>query len=227
MQRDKSGLPGEDDLLVETFPRGNRFYMCCYPFEGRLAHTTLAMLVTKRFDRLGRGPVGYLANDYALCIWALKPLDDIDYDALFEEDMLGDDLESWLEESTLMKRSFRNAALISGLIERRFPGEEKSGRQVTFSSDLIYEVLRKHQPDHLLLSCARADASSGLLDIGRLGEFLARIKGRIRRSYLDHVSPFAVPMMMEIGKERAPGGQAAEMILESAAAADLIEEAMS
>jgi ATP-dependent Lhr-like helicase len=226
-QRDKSGLPGEDDLLLETFPHRSRFYMCCYPFEGRLAHTTLAMLLTRRLDRLGCGPIGYLANDYALCIWALKPLEDLDFDALFEEDILGDDLEAWLEDSFLMKRSFKNAALISGLIERRFPGEEKSGRQVTFSSDLIYEVLRRHQPDHLLLACARADAATGLLDIGRLGEFLARIKGRIRRARLDRVSPFAVPILMEIGKERAPGGQAAEMILEAASEAELIEEAMA
>ncbi|MDB5451460.1 MAG: ligase-associated box helicase [Caulobacteraceae bacterium] len=227
MQRDRSGLPGEDDLLVETFPRGNRFYLCCYPFEGRLAHTTLAMLLTRRLDRLGCGPVGYLANDYALCVWALKPMDALDLDALFEEDMLGDDLEAWLEDSFLMKRSFKNCALIAGLIERRFPGQEKSGRQVTFSSDLIYEVLRRHQPDHLLLACARADAATGLLDIGRLGDFLTRIKGRIRRSALTHVSPFAVPILMEIGKERAPGSQAAEMILESASETDLIEEAMA
>jgi ATP-dependent Lhr-like helicase len=225
-QRDRSALPGEDDLMIETFPRGNRFYVCCYPFEGRLAHTTLAMLLTRRLDRLGCGPVGYLANDYALCIWALRPMDGLDLDALFEEDMLGDDLEAWLEDSFLMKRSFKNCAVIAGLIERRFPGQEKSGRQVTFSSDLIYEVLRRHQPDHLLLTCARADAATGLLDIGRLGDFLARVKGRIRHSRLDHVSPFAVPILMEIGKERAPGSQAAEMILESASQADLIEEAM-
>jgi ATP-dependent helicase Lhr and Lhr-like helicase len=226
MQRDKSALPGEDDLMVETFPHGNRFFLCCYPFEGRLAHTTLAMLLTRRLDRLGCGPIGYLANDYALCIWALKPMDGLDLDELFAEDMLGDDLEAWLEDSFLMKRSFKNCAIIAGLIERRFPGMEKSGRQVTFSSDLIYDVLRRHQPDHLLLACARADAATGLLEIGRLGEFLTRIKGRIRRSMLEHVSPFAVPILMEIGKERAPGSQAAEMILEQASHADLIEEAM-
>jgi ATP-dependent Lhr-like helicase len=225
-QKEKSSLPGEDDLLIETFPRGNRHYMVCYPFEGRLAHGTLAMLLTRRLDRLGVGPLGYLANDYSLSIWSLKSMADLDFDSLFEEDILGDDLEDWLAESFLMKRSFRNCALVSGLIERRFPGQEKSGRQVTFSADLIYDVLRRYQPDHLLLSCARADAANGLLDIGRLGEFLARVKGRIRVQTLDHVSPFAVPVMMEIGKERAPGSSAADLILESASDDDLIAEAM-
>ena len=198
--------------------------MVCYPFEGRLAHATLAMLVTRRLDRAGVGPIGYLANDYALCVWSLRPMDSLDFDALFQQDMLGDDLEAWLDESFMVRRAFKECALISGLIERRIPGHEKNGRQVTFSADLIYDTLSRHDPDHLLLSCAREDAARGLLDLARLGEFLTRISGRIRVERLQHVSPFAVPLLMEIGKERAPGTTAADMMLEDAA---LIDEAMS
>jgi ATP-dependent Lhr-like helicase len=226
-QKEHSAIPSPDDLLIETFPHQNRHFMYCYPFEGRLAHTTLAMLLTRRLDRLGVGPVGYLANDYAMSIWSLEPMDKVDFDALFQQDMLGDDLEAWLDESYMMKRSFRQVAQISGLIERRFPGQEKSGRQITFSSDLIFDVLRRHQPDHLLLRCARTDASQGLLDLARLGEFLARIKTRIRVRRLPKLSPFAVPMLMEIGREPVYGGRAPEMILEAAALDALIEEAMA
>jgi ATP-dependent Lhr-like helicase len=139
--------------------------------------------------------------------------------------MLGDDLEAWLQESFMMKRAFKGCAIISGLIEKRFPGEEKSGRQITFSTDLIYDVLRRHQPDHLLLRCARADAATGLIDVARLGLMLQRIKGRIRHAALPHLSPFSVPILLEIGKERAPGS-AGEMIL-SEAADELIAEALS
>ena len=89
-------------------------------------------------------------------------------DKLFDEDMLGDDLDAWLAESNLYKRTFRNCAIIAGLIERKIPGKEKSGRQVTFSSDLIYDVLRAHEPDHVLLRATYADAGTGLLDIARL-----------------------------------------------------------
>jgi ATP-dependent Lhr-like helicase len=71
---------------------------------------------------------------------------------------------------------------------------------VTFSTDLIYDVLRRHQPDHLLLRCARDDAATGLLDVARLGDMLTRIRGRIRHAPLERVSPFAVPIMLEIGK---------------------------
>jgi len=140
--------------------------------------------------------------------------------------MLGDDLEDWLAESFMMKRAFKGCAIIAGLIERRFPGEpQKSGRQITFSTDLIYDVLRRHQPDHLLLRCARDDAATGLIDVARLSQLLARIRGRIRHAALERLSPFSVPILLEIGKERAPGG-ASEMIL-AEAEADLIAEALS
>lgn len=225
-QKVRSIIPEQDEMLLETYPRGKRFHLVCYPFEGRLAHTTLAMLLTRRLDRLGIGPLGFVANDYAVNIWSLRPMDDLDLDELFDQDMLGDDLEAWLDESFMMKRAFKACALISGLIERRHPGQEKSGRQVTFSTDLIYDVLRRHQPDHLLLRCARADAATNALDVARLGDMLARVQGKIRHAALDRVSPFGVPIMLEIGRERAPGDAAGEMIL-AEAEEDLIAEAMS
>src|SRR5690606_3417988 len=126
----------------ETFPRGSRTYMVAYPFEGRLAHQTLGMLLTRRLERARLRPTGFVASDYALAIWALGDLGRAfaqgapGLAALFDEDMLGDDLEAWMADSYLLKRMFRNTALISGLIEKRYPGREKSGRQVTVSTDL-------------------------------------------------------------------------------------------
>jgi ATP-dependent Lhr-like helicase len=138
--------------------------------------------------------------------------------------MLGDDLEAWLAESALMKRTFRSCAIIAGLIERRFPGEEKSRRELTVSTDLVYDVLRRHQPDHILLRAARADAATGLLDIRRLGEALSRIRGRIIHKDLDRVSPLAVPVMLEIGREAISGEASDELLRE--AADELVREAM-
>lgn len=225
LQRRRSRIVAEDEMLVETFPRGRRHFLVAYPFEGRLAHTTLAMLLTRRLERAGAQPLGFVCNDYALAVWSLKPLDGLDMDDLFAQDMLGDDLEDWLAESFMMKRAFKGCAIIAGLIERRFPGEpRKTGRQVTFSTDLIYDVLRRHQPDHLLLRCAREEAAAGMIDAARLGDLLARVAGRIRHVALDRLSPFAVPMLMEIGKERSPG-QAGDAIL-AEAESELIAEAL-
>lgn len=236
VQKQRSVLPSKSELLVETFPRADKSYLIAYPFEGRLAHQTLGMLLTRRLERMKARPLGFVATDYALGVWCLRDLSmmiqkgELSLDALFDEDMLGDDLEAWMRESFLMKRTFRNAALIAGLIEKRHPGKEKSGRQVTVSSDLIYDVLNEHEPDHILLQAAWADASTGLLDIARLGDMLARIKNHLLHKPLDRISPLAVPVMMQIGKEPVYGS-ADEMILSEVAGNtspldDLIEEAM-
>jgi ATP-dependent Lhr-like helicase len=224
-QKIRSHVPSPDELLIETFPRGGKHFMVCYPFDGRLAHQTLGMLITRRLERLGKHPLGFLASEYAMSIWGLEPMGDVDLARLYDEDMLGDDLEAWLAESALMKRTFRNCAVIAGMIERRAPGAKKTGRQVTFSADLIYDVLRAHQPDHILLEAAFADAGEGYLDLRRLGALLRRVKGRIVHKDLDHVSPFAAPVMLELNRVQIQGA-GEEAVLEDAASA-LIAEAMS
>jgi ATP-dependent Lhr-like helicase len=225
-----SRVPHAREMVVETFPRADKHYLVCYPFEGRLAHQTLGMLLTRRLERMRVRPLGFVANEYALAVWMLGDASAmikqrrLDLDALFDPDMLGDDLEAWLAESALMKRTFRSCAVISGLIPRRFTGEEKSRRQVLFSTDLVYDVLRKHQSDHVLLRAARADAATGLLDIRRLSDMLARIKRRITHKPLDRISPLAVPVMLEIGREAVYGEASDELLAE--AAEELVREAM-
>lgn len=230
-QRLKSRLPKPGELLVETFPRGGRFYLVAYPFEGRLAHQTLGMLLTRRLERARMRPLGFVCNDYGISCWTLGDMSAaiargaLSLDDLFAQDMLGDDLEEWLAESALMKRTFRQCAVIAGLIERNFPGQEKNRRQVTMSSDLVYDVLRSHEPDHVLLKAARQDAASGLLDIQRLGQMLTRISGHIVHQPLDRVSPLGVSVMLEIGREAVYGEAADEILAE--AEAMLVEEAMA
>ena len=221
IQRWRSVLPRADGLLVETFPRGRKHFLVAYCFEGRAAHQTLGMLLTRRMERAGSRPLGFVATDYVIAIWSLGTAQDVA--ALFDQDMLGDDLEEWLEESSMLRRTFRNVAVIAGLIERRYPGQEKTRRQVTFSSNLIYDVLHRHEPDHILLRATRADAATGLTDVRRLADFLARIQGRIEHRRLDRVSPLAVPVLLEIGRESVYGAALNEMFDE--AARDLIAEA--
>jgi len=230
LQKYKSLVPAATQMLAETFPRADKHYLVCYPFEGRLAHQTLGMLLTRRLERWGAQPLGFVASEYALVVWTVRDLSlwigngRLSLERLFDEDMLGDDLDAWLAESNLMKRTFRNAAIIAGLIERRWPGKEKTGRQMTVNSDLIYDVLRSHQPDHVLLRAAWEDAADGLIDVTRLGGLLKRIKGRIVHRALDMVSPLAVPVLLEIGRESIYGEAHDALLAE--AADQLIGEAM-
>ena len=217
----RSSLPEPNALLVESFPRGQKHFMVAYCFEGRNAHQTLGMLLTKRMERAGLAPMGFVATDYVIAIWSVNPVGNVA--ELFDEDMLGDDLESWMDESSMLKRTFRNVAVIAGLIERQHPGQQKTGRQVTFNSDLIYDTLRRHEPDHILLRATRRDAARGLTDVGRLAGMLKRAKGNILHRRLERVSPLAVPILLEIGKERVDGS-AIDLMLDEAAQ-ELIAEA--
>jgi len=229
-QKDKSILPKADELLIEAFPSGDRHYLVLYPFEGRLAHQTLGVLLTKRLERARLKPLGFVCNDYGLSIWAIGNISEalqerrITLDDLLAEDMLGDDLEGWLDDSSIMKRAFRHCAVISGLVEKRHPGQEKTGRQVTVSSDLLYDVLRRHQPDHILLKAARQDAALGLLDLKRLGDLLRRIRGHMIFKPLQKMSPLSVAVLLEIGRESVYGEAGDHLLAE--AEARMLSEAM-
>ena len=211
LQQSRSVLPGADDLLVETFPRNGRWFLVAYCFEGRNAHQTLGMLLTRRMERAGHGPLGFVATDYVIAVWSSEEPGDMD--ELFAQDMMGDDLEAWMAESSMLRRTFRNVAVIAGLIDRNQPGADRTRRQVTVNSDLIYEVLRRHQPDHVLLRATRADAASGLTDVGRLSAMLGRVAGRVRHVRLDRVSPLAVPVLLDIGRETVRTGSQEDALL--------------
>ncbi len=199
MQQERSELPGPEGLLVEIFPREGRWYLVAYGFEGRNAHQTLGMLLTRRMERFGYAPLGFVATEYVLGVWSAHA--PMDIDGLFNHDLLGEDLDVWMAETSMLRRTFRNVAVISGLVDRHHPGAEKNRRQITVNTDLIYNVLRKHQPDHVLLRATWMDARGGLTDLGRLHGMLDRARGRITVRRLDRVSPLAVPVLLDIGRE--------------------------
>jgi ATP-dependent Lhr-like helicase len=222
LQRERSELPGPDNLLVEVFPREGRWYTVAYAFEGRNAHQTLGMLLTRRMERFGDAPLGFVATDYVIGIWSANQPSDVA--ALFDQDMMGDDLEAWMAESSMLRRTFRNVAVIAGLVERHQPGAEKNRRQVTVNTDLIYNVLRRHQPDHILLRATRADAAGGLTDLARIGLMLDRARGHLRVRVLDRVSPLAVPVLLDIGREVVRTAQDEDALLMETE--ELVAEAM-
>jgi ATP-dependent Lhr-like helicase len=212
LQQERSELPAPDNLLVEIFPREGRWYTVAYAFEGRNAHQTLGMLLTRRMERFGDAPLGFVATDYVIGIWSAHQPSNVA--ALFDQDMLGDDLEAWMAESSMLRRTFRNVAVIAGLVDRNQPGAGKTRRQVTVNTDLIYNVLRRHQPDHILLRATRADAAGGLTDLNRLALMLDRASAQLRVRVLDRVSPLAVPVLLDIGRESVRTAQDEDSLLQ-------------
>ncbi|MFA9199746.1 MAG: ligase-associated DNA damage response DEXH box helicase [Cypionkella sp.] len=223
----RSEMPGPGTLLVESFPHAKKHYAVYYTFIGWNANQSLGMLITKRMEDRGLMPLGFNANDYCLAVWSLKPV--TDPAPLLSPDILADEFVDWVQNSHLLRRAFREVAVIGGLVERQHPGKRKTGKQVTFSTDLIYDVLRKYEPDHVLLEAAWADARTRMTDVGRLAELLDQAGEQLLHVELDRVSPLAVPVMTLIGRERLPEGAADdELLLEAetlAAAAMRVEEA--
>ncbi|MEA3061169.1 MAG: ATP-dependent helicase Lhr and Lhr-like helicase [Sphingomonadales bacterium] len=207
----RSAIPAPDQLLVETFPHERVHYMAAYSFEGWNAHQSLGMLITRRMESAGLKPLGFVANDYALACYGLEPI--ADPASLFSADILEKEFVDWVEGSHLLKRAFREVAVIGGLVERHHPGKRKTGKQVTFSTDLIYDVLRRYEPDHLLLKAAWADAREKMTDVGRLARLLDRAQRTMLHVELDRVSPMAVPVLTIIGRERMAQGSADDQIL--------------
>jgi ATP-dependent Lhr-like helicase len=216
-----SRLPGVDDVLVETFQRDDRWYMVVYGFAGHPAHQTLGMLITQRLERAGLNPLGFVASDYAMACWSLEPMDDPR--PLFDPTVLEEELAEWLAASPFLRRAFREVAIIGGLIERVQPGVHKSGKAMSVSSDLIYDVLRRHEPDHLLLTAAWTDARGKLTDIARLAALLEQAHARLSHVRAAHVTPLAVPSLLTIGRERVGDSADSALLLEAEA---LIAEAM-
>ncbi len=221
LQREVSRLPHPDRLLIESFPQDGREHLCVYGFAGRNAQQTLGLLLTKRMEETGLAPLGFVATDYATLIWGLEPVTDAA--PLLTLATLRDGLEGWLAGNALMKRSFRATALIAGLIERSHQGRRKSGRQATFSSDILYETLRKYDPNHLMLTITRQEALRALVDFGRIEDMLTRVGDRIDLIRLPRVTPLAAPLFLEhgrvpvvgTGRERLAEAEAARLMAEA------------
>ena len=226
LHREVSQLPQPGRLLIESFPHQDRPHLCIYGFAGRNAQQTLGLLLTKRMEEMGLDPLGFVSTDYATMIWALETL--TDPAPLFDIAALRNGLDSWLGENAVMKRSFRGCATIAGLIERNTPSARKNGRQATFSSDILYDTLRKYDPDHLMLQITRTEALRGLVDFGRIEDMITRINGNIDLLHLPQITPLAAPLLLEIGKVPIKGAgleklleQEAEELMQKSGLADL------
>ncbi len=215
LQRQVSQLPQAKRLLVETFPHDGRDHLCVYGFAGRNAQQTLGLLLTQRMEEAGLDPIGFVASDYATLIWGLCP---VTHPAqLVAQDGLRSSFNQWLSGNAVMKRTFRSSATIAGLIERNTRGGRKSGRQATFSSDILYDTLIKYDPDHVLLQITREEATRGLVDYGRVEDMLRRTQGRIDHVTLDRLSPLSAPLFYEVSRIPIKGKAEERMLAEAAA----------
>ena len=213
-QRRLSAMPRPDRMLVESFRHAGREHTCFYGFAGRNAQQTLGLILTRRMEEEGLHPLGMIANDYAVLIWGLDAIDNPA--SLLSRNRVREGLDSWLADNAVMKRTFRGVATISGLVDKSIPGKRKTGRQMTMSTDILYDTLRKYDPDHLLLSVTKEQAMLGLIDFSRIEDMFDRFGEEIEHVRVRHVTPFAAPLLLEVGGVPIHG-QAEEKLLDEKA----------
>jgi ATP-dependent Lhr-like helicase len=211
-QQTFSELPNDNKLLIELFPHRDLNYLTAYTFEGRPTNQTLGFLLTHRLQREGYQPVGFSVSDYGISVWCISRLNTSALNALWDPNFLEAELNDWLERSTMLKRFFRTTAVISGLTERKFPGQSKTGKQVTFSTDLIYDVLHKYDSNHLLLRSNRLDAERELIHLDELRLFLTKYQHLIHYRDCERITPFSIPIILESSSEGV-GGSGTDALL--------------
>lgn len=205
LQKAFSSLPSLQKLLIEQFPFRGANTTLFYTFEGRKANQTLGMLITRRMEKHDLKPLSFSISDYGLSISSVAKIEQSHIAELFTPSILGDELEDWMLEASMLKRSFRQVAVVSGLIEQQYHSNKKTMRQVTFSTDLIYDTLREYDPDHILLKVTRDNAQRELLDIERTSMLLFRYHESFIFRALEKPSPMSIPIVLNVRSEQVTG----------------------
>ena len=208
-QTKTSSLPPIDGLLIETFSRfvGNKKnnYLVAYTFQGRNTNQTLGIILINRMESLGLRPLAFVATDYALSIWSIKKCTNIN--RLLEIKSLLKNINQLLISTSLIRRHFKEIAIISGLIDKNYPGHRKTERQIKFNSDLIYDVLNKYEKNHVLLNATKFEAMTELVDYNKINDYINNMKKNIVYHDLEKVSPLAVPLILEFNIEKVRGDE--------------------
>jgi len=181
LQTRLSALPGPALLLVEHVRRREGQFVFVYPFAGRQVNEGLAALMALRWTRLQTNTFGYAANDYGFVLAPARPveLDAARVRSLLSPDGLLTDLRESLNLGELARRQFRDIARVSGMLVPALPGRTpRSLRQLQASSGLLYDVLRQHDPDHILLTLAEHEVLHDQLDLESLARALSSCQAR-------------------------------------------------
>ncbi len=185
LQSQRSLVPGADQLLIEQVGNtqaAKAAPLFVYPFAGRVAHEGLAVLIATRLAHLQANTFAWACNEIGLMIQPTLPIDAnaVDWAEIFQLDGLDTDLRSAVNFSELARKRFKEIAQIAGLVQSKVPGKKSraSDRQLQVSASLLFDVLSKYDPEHLLLRQARQEALDQELHLPTMQKLLASIAGR-------------------------------------------------
>jgi ATP-dependent Lhr-like helicase len=215
-QQDLSVLPKTHQLLIETCKTREGTHLFAYPFEGRFVHEGIGFLWASRLTKLHRGTITVSINDYGFELLAprsypMAELIEDHSDMLLDKANLEGDLQNALNLSELQRRRFRAIAQIAGLMNRGFPGSNKSTGQLQISASLLFDVFNRHEPRNRLLQQAYQEVVHDQLELSRLENALTRATAQ---EWLHVQTPRPGPLAFPLLVERLNSRMSNETVLE-------------
>ena len=210
-----SRIPAADELLVERLRSREGHHLFFYPVEGRLVHEGLAALFAYRVSQLGPMSFTLAANDYGLELLSpdRAPLGEAIEAGLFAAEHLLHDIPASLNAAELARRQFREIARVAGLLFQGYPGMNKSVKQLQASSELLFDVFARYDPENLLLFQAHREVLERQLEQSRLAAALRRIvSGRVTVVDVQRPTPLAFPLLVDRAREQLTSEKLADRV---------------
>jgi ATP-dependent helicase Lhr and Lhr-like helicase len=204
LQAQISRIPTTEFFLIERYEERGLLHYFFHSLIGRSANDALSRIVAWRVNQTIGGNARVTIDDYGFLL-TMNPFQALDIDAwknLFVRGDAENALRSALAEADLVKWQFRGVAQTGLMVPRRTQGEERGARSLQWSAEIIFDVLRRHEPDHPLLEEAYAEATLRFLDTPRALAFLETVQTLpwdLRP--VERVSPFSFGIFVSKIKE--------------------------
>ena len=215
VQNNWSAIPELEEFLIESLETGDGFHLFFFPFEGRLVHEGLAALFAYRISKLQPITFAMACNDYGIELLSPEraPLIDAIEGGLFSPSNLHRDIVDSLNSVEMARRQFREVARIAGLVFQGYPGAPKSAKQFQASSGLFFDVLKRYDPDNMLLAQAEREVLEKQLESTRLATALRRIESaRTVITYPERPTPLAFPILVDRLRDSVSSESASQRI---------------
>ena len=177
-----SEIPRAGHLLIERYQETRRdgtpdelvqFFF--HSLIGRSANNALSRIIAHRLKEAVGGNALVTIDDYGFLL-TIKGFQDLELDAwkeLFHPHDAEKSLRAALDDSDLVRWQFRGVAQTALMVPRNLPGQQRRIKQLRFSADILFNVLRDHEPDHPVLIQSIREATHTFLDTDRAVQFLA------------------------------------------------------
>ena len=200
IQHQLSAVPQPEELLIEYLEDEEGHHVYVYPFEGRMVHEGIALLLAYRISKMAKLTLSLGMNDYGFELLSDQPIPLMEAleEDWFTTDGLLDDIQNSSNMTALAGKKFREIAAISGLTFKGYPNKQTKERHLQSHSQLFFDVFSDFEPHNLLLQQAYEEVLYYQLEANRIRKALKRIGSQeIVIRHLKRPSPLCFPLLVD------------------------------